>query len=67
MKINCIVPEFKCPEDSGHRVYTRIRKEDWTLINNNGLVSLTPSIGNWKGEKKYHAHYYITNNKIVWH
>ncbi|MBW3021253.1 hypothetical protein KY334_08210 [Candidatus Woesearchaeota archaeon] len=31
-----------------------------------GTVTLRPSIGNWNGEKPYHAHYYITNNKIQW-
>lgn len=41
--------------------------ENWTLIDNNGLVTLRPSIGNTKREApKYHAHYFITNNKIIW-
>lgn len=30
------------------------------------IVSFNPSIGNFNGENPYHAHYYITNNKIVW-
>jgi Fe-S-cluster containining protein len=39
---------------------------NWTLTEENGLVSLTPSIGNWSWERPhYHAHYYITKNKIV--
>lgn len=41
-------------------------KGEWKMINNNGLISFTPSVGNFSGEKVYHAHYYITNNKIVW-
>ena len=41
-------------------------KSEWVLTENNGLVSLTPSIGDWIGENPYHAHYFITNNKIVW-
>lgn len=41
--------------------------ENWILINNNSLVSLSPSIGNTKGEApNYHAHYYIIDNKIIW-
>jgi len=38
----------------------------WTFKNNNGLVTLRPSIGNFNGEEPYHAHYYITDNKIEW-
>lgn len=40
--------------------------DEWTIINNNGLITLRPSIGNFIGEKRYHAHYFITNNKIEW-
>lgn len=40
--------------------------DGWSLTNNNGLITLRPSIGNFKGEHPYHAHYYITNNKIEW-
>ena len=29
-------------------------------------VTLRPSIGNFNGETPYHAHYYITDNKIRW-
>ena len=29
-------------------------------------VTLRPSIGNFMGESPYHAHYYITENKIEW-
>ena len=43
------------------------RPIEWTLVDNDGLVSLSPSIGNWSNEKpKYHAHYFITNNKRIW-
>lgn len=37
---------------------------EWTLIKNGDKVSLQPSIGNWAGESPYHAHYFITENKI---
>ena len=36
----------------------------WTLAENNGKVTLKPSIGNFSGERPYHAHYFITDNKI---
>lgn len=41
---------------------------EWNLIKEGeSIVSLTPSIGNWRGEKpSYHVHYYVTRNKIVW-
>lgn len=39
---------------------------DWNLIENNGLYTLSPSIGNFCGETPYHAHYYIRDNKIIW-
>lgn len=38
----------------------------WTLTDNQGLITLRPSIGNFAGEKPHHAHYYITDNKIEW-
>jgi len=39
----------------------------WTHTKNeNGEYTIRPSIGNWKGQNPYHAHYYITNNKIEW-
>ncbi len=38
----------------------------WALTDNQGLITLRPSIGNFAGENPYHAHYFITNNKIEW-
>ena len=44
-----------------------LHADGWTLVENaDGTISFTPSIGNWNGQSPYHAHYYITNNKIVW-
>ena len=39
---------------------------DWTMVNNNGKVTFSPSVGNFNGESPYHAHYFITENKIIW-
>jgi len=37
----------------------------WRLIEKDGLVSFTPSVGNFSWDRpSYHAHYYITDNKI---
>ncbi len=38
----------------------------WTMTEKDDKVSFTPSVGNWAGESPYHAHYFITQNKIVW-
>lgn len=40
--------------------------DGWTITENEGLVTLSPSIGNFNGESPYHAHYFIRNNKIQW-
>ena len=49
------------------KTVTPLGANDWTLIKNTeNNVSLSPSIANWNGENPPHAHYYITNNKIVW-
>ena len=40
--------------------------DSWKFIDNNGMPTLTPSIGNWSGENPYHAHYFITNGQIKW-
>lgn len=38
----------------------------WSIEEVDGKVTLRPSIGNFLGEDPYHAHYYITQNKIHW-
>lgn len=56
-----------CACGCGEKTALPLGDGEWTLTDNNGNVSLTPSIGNWAGEKpKYHAHYYIIDNKIKW-
>jgi len=53
-----------CACGCGGKAVTPLNR--WTLTNNDGLITLRPSIANWSGEREYHAHYYITNNKIQW-
>jgi len=53
-----------CACGCGCKTVTPLGEGEWTITKNNDLVTLRPSIGNWAGEKPYHAHYYITNNKV---
>jgi|WetSurMetagenome_2_1015567.scaffolds.fasta_scaffold03883_20 hypothetical protein len=58
-----------CACGCGKEVVTKLRPfwgDGWEIINNEGLVTLRPSIGNWNKQSPYHAHYYITDNKIDW-
>lgn len=48
------------------RTVTPLGEGGWTLSKSNNTVTLRPSIGNFNGENPYHAHYYITENKIEW-
>lgn len=48
------------------KVFTPLGQNKWHLTQEEKEVSLTPSIGNWSGENPYHAHYFITRNKICW-
>lgn len=38
---------------------------EWQLVEENGLVSFTPSIGNFM-PPPYHAHYFIKRNRVEW-
>ena len=43
------------------------RPIEWKYTeHSDGTVSFRPSIGNFSGERPYHAHYFITRNKIDW-
>ena len=55
-----------CACGCGGKTVTPLGAGEWSLTENNGMVTLRPSIGNWSGESPYHAHYFITNNKIEW-
>jgi hypothetical protein len=56
-----------CACGCGVRTVTPLGNGEWSLSkNDSGKVTLRPSIGNWAGTKPYHAHYYITDNKIEW-
>ena len=48
------------------KAVTPLGVDGWSLTEKDDKVTLRPSIGNWKGQNPYHAHYYITENKIEW-
>lgn len=57
------------------KTVTPLGPRGWNLIESKYMdgtvqkinISLSPSIGNWSWEKpSYHAHYFITNNKVIW-
>lgn len=55
-----------CACGCGGQTVTPFGANGWTLQEDNGAITIRPSIGNWSGENPYHAHYYITKNKIEW-
>lgn len=55
-----------CACGCGVETVTPLGKDGWQLTDNNGLITVRPSIGNFRWENPYHAHYYITNNNIEW-
>lgn len=48
----------------GQEVITPLNPAKWQLIEEEGCVSLNPSIGNWSFPCK--SHYWIHENKILW-
>lgn len=55
-----------CACGCGVETVTPLKEGEWTLTDKGGIITLRPSIGNFMGENPYHAHYYITDNKIEW-
>lgn len=53
-----------CACGCGEKVVTPLSPADWKLTNQNGRVSLSPSIGNWKYACR--SHYWIRRNEIIW-
>jgi len=55
-----------CACGCGEKSVTPLGINEWILTKNDNKITLRPSIGNWSGEKPYHAHYFVTSNKIEW-
>lgn len=54
-----------CPCGCGERIALPIKPGGWRLAtNSDGLVSLSPSVGNFSVE--CNSHYFITDNRIEW-
>ena len=41
-------------------------EKGWSIKEEEGKITLRPSIGNFNGERPYHAHYYITKGEVQW-
>lgn len=55
-----------CACGCGGKTVTPFYEGGWTLQETGDKITLRPSIGNWSGENPYHAHYFITDNKVEW-
>lgn len=55
-----------CACGCGEKVVTPLGDDGWKMDVKWDKVTLRPSIGNFNGEKPYHAHYFITENRIDW-
>lgn len=55
-----------CKGEAVMDIKTKEDKRGWSLTENQGKVTFRPSVGNWNGQNPYHAHYFITENKIEW-
>lgn len=55
-----------CACGCGGKTVTPLGEDGWTITTHNDKITLRPSIGNWSGENPYHAHYFITENKVEW-
>lgn len=55
-----------CACGCGGKTVTPLGPGEWSLAKNGDKVTLRPSIGNWSGESPYHAHYFITDNRVDW-
>lgn len=48
----------------GTEVVTPLNPAKWRLIEKNGMVTLTPSIGNWSFPCQ--SHYWVRDNRVQW-
>ena len=58
------IAAHKCCCGCGQEVITPLTPADWLIKNDNNLITLFPSIGNWSFACQ--SHYWIKRNKIVW-
>jgi len=53
-----------CACGCGNEVVTLFGRSGWELVENDGVVTLKPSIGNFSFPCR--SHYYIRGNRVVW-
>lgn len=53
-----------CPCGCGNKIITPLGPTDWSFVEEDGKVTLDPSIGNWQIPCR--SHYWITNGEIDW-
>ncbi len=53
-----------CACGCGNKVVTPLKPAKWHITVEDGLVSLSPSIGSWQLPCK--SHYWIRENKVLW-
>ena len=58
------IAAHKCCCGCGQEVITPLTSADWLIKNDNNLITLFPSIGNWSFACQ--SHYWRKRNKIVW-
>jgi len=64
-KYKCVIHLCAC--GCRRKSVTPIGYKGWTMTKNMNKITLRPSIGNFTGDKpSYHAHYFITDNKVQW-
>lgn len=54
----------KCCCGCGQEVVTPLSPRDWQLMQGNGGIRLSPSIGNWS--YPCHSHYWIWDGRVIW-
>lgn len=54
----------RCACGCGNAVFTPVKKGEWALFENDGLPTLSPSIGSWNLPCR--SHYFIRRGRVEW-
>ncbi|MGO6939475.1 DUF6527 family protein [Rhizobium johnstonii] len=58
------IAAHNCCCGCGVKVVTPLKPGKWAMRNDNGIVTLHPSIGNWSSACQ--SHYVISKNRVQW-
>ena len=61
---DCRLAVHLCACGCGEKTFTPLDEQGWSLHEEGGRVTLSPSIGNFCFPCK--SHYFIQNSKVVW-